>query len=113
MLLLGIAPWLVVSYIRWREDQLWSRLDHAKSMRDQAIARWRVVYDQFSAGNSDLAAEAEARERYFGYRAQVDSSLAEIQRYYETDKELERAIEQRQARTATSGSKLGGNADQH
>ena len=103
MLLLGIAPWLAVKYVRWREEQLWSRYDHAKFMRNQAIAQWRVVYDEFSEGKSDLTAETEARERYFSYRAQVESALGEIHRYYgSSDEELQRAIERRVARNVAA-----------
>jgi hypothetical protein len=103
MLLVGIALCIGVRLQKSREDRLWLVLDEAKQRRNEAIKTWRTTYDQIAAGNLGLQDEAVARERYFAYRAQVETAVREISAYYGgTEKALHQAVHRRNAERSPS-----------
>lgn len=60
-------------------------LETAKTGRDSALATWRIVYDKWQNGVEPVQAEAQAREQYFAFRAQVETALREL---YNNENEL-------------------------
>jgi len=110
MLILGISPWLVVRYLEWQEDQMWSTLQTAKSQRDMALVQWRRTYDRVQAGEATDAHEADARSQYFAARVRTEDAVKEVNSYYGDDeKTLIKAMEERKSRkmrhTIRSGNK--------
>jgi outer membrane protein TolC len=66
-------------YLRYRN------LETAKVGRDSALVTWRIVYDKFVNDVEPVQAEAQAREQYFSFRAQVENALREL---YDAENEL-------------------------
>lgn len=60
-------------------------LETAKVARDSALVTWRIVYDKFVEGLEPVQGEAQAREQYFNFRGQVESSLRNL---YDAENEL-------------------------
>ncbi|QDU25909.1 Outer membrane efflux protein [Anatilimnocola aggregata] len=60
-------------------------LETAKVGRDSALITWRIVYAKYKGGVEDLQAEAQAREQYYAFRAQVETALREL---YNNENEL-------------------------
>ncbi|WP_425617741.1 TolC family protein [Anatilimnocola sp. NA78] len=60
-------------------------LETAKIGRDSALITWRIVYAKFKGGKENLQAEAQAREQYYAFRAQVETALREL---YNNENEL-------------------------
>jgi hypothetical protein len=54
--------------------------------RDSALVTWRIVYDKFVLRcRADAGEEAQAREQYYAFRAQVEASLRAL---YDAENEL-------------------------
>lgn len=53
-------------------------LETAKVGRDAALLTWRIVYAKWKQGVEPVQAEAQAREQYFAFRAQVETALREL-----------------------------------
>ncbi len=104
MLILGIAPWIVIRYQnKRREDQVWSNVQKAKRLRNEAMLAWRSTYDRFVSGELTVRDEASARERYFSYRAQVETNIRELKAFYgNDDRQLRRAVDRRNTERAAS-----------
>jgi outer membrane protein TolC len=66
-------------YLRYRN------LETAKVGRDSALVTWRIVYDKWVNDVEPVQAEAQAREQYFSFRAQVENALREL---YDAENEL-------------------------
>ncbi|MEX2173354.1 MAG: TolC family protein [Pirellulaceae bacterium] len=69
----------------WDLYLAYRNLETAKVGRDSAMVTWRIVYDKYQVGNESVQAEAQAREQYFAFRAQVESALREL---YNAENEL-------------------------
>lgn len=54
-------------------------LETAMISRDSALGTWRIVDLRKTKGLESTAAEAQAREQYFNFRAQVESNLRQLQ----------------------------------
>jgi outer membrane protein TolC len=53
-------------------------LETAKVGRDSALITWRNVYTRFKGGRDDEQKEAQSREQYYAFRAQVETALREL-----------------------------------
>lgn len=60
-------------------------LETAKVGRDSALITWRNVYTRFRGGRDDEQKEAQSREQYYAFRAQVETALREL---YNNENEL-------------------------
>lgn len=60
-------------------------LETAKVGRDSALTTWRNVYTKFTQGAEDRQKEAQSREQYYAFRAQVETALREL---YNNENEL-------------------------
>lgn len=69
----------------WDLYLAYRNLETAKVGRDSALVTWRIVYDKFSAEVEPIQAEAQAREQYFSFRAQVENALRNL---YDAENEL-------------------------
>ena len=69
----------------WDLYLAYRNLETAKVGRDSAMITWRIVYDKFTEGREAVAAEAQAREQYYAFRAQVETALREL---YNAENEL-------------------------
>jgi outer membrane protein TolC len=69
----------------WDLYLAYRNLETAKIGRDSALVTWRIVYDKFVADVEPIQAEAQAREQYFAFRAQVEASLRAL---YDAENEL-------------------------
>ncbi len=69
----------------WDLYLAYRNLETAKVGRDSAMITWRIVYDKFTEGSEALQAEAQSREQYFSFRAQVETALREL---YNAENEL-------------------------
>ena len=69
----------------WDLYLAYRNLETAKTGRDSALATWRIVYDKWQNGVEPVQAEAQAREQYFAFRAQVETALREL---YNNENEL-------------------------
>ena len=69
----------------WDLYLAYRNVETAKIGRDSAMVTWRIVYDKFTTEVEPIQAEAQAREQYFAFRAQLESSLREL---YNAENEL-------------------------
>jgi outer membrane protein TolC len=69
----------------WDLYLAYRNLETAKIGRDSALVTWRIVYDKWSEGTEPIQAEAQAREQYYAFRAQVETALREL---YNAENEL-------------------------
>jgi outer membrane protein TolC len=69
----------------WDLYNSFRQLETAKIGRDSSLVTWRIVYDKWQNGVEPVQAEAQAREQYFAFRAQVETSLREL---YNNENEL-------------------------
>jgi outer membrane protein TolC len=69
----------------WDLYLAYRNLETAKVGRDSAMITWRIVYDKLTVGREAVAAEAQAREQYYAFRAQVETALREL---YNAENEL-------------------------
>lgn len=69
----------------WDLYLAYRNLETAKVGRDSALVTWRIVYTQFSLETVDQQKEAQAREQYYAFRAQVETALREL---YNNENEL-------------------------
>jgi outer membrane protein TolC len=69
----------------WDLYLAYRNLETAKVGRDSAMVTWRIVFDKFTEGGEALQAEAQSREQYFSFRAQVETALREL---YNAENEL-------------------------
>lgn len=69
----------------WDLHFAYRTLETTKVGRDSALNIWRIVYDKKQAGAQTTQEEAQAREQYFSFRAQVENALRNL---YDTENEL-------------------------
>ncbi|MCU0880360.1 MAG: TolC family protein [Pirellulaceae bacterium] len=69
----------------WDLYLAYRNLETAKVGRDSALVTWRIVYDKWQNEVEPIQAEAQAREQYFAFRAQVETALREL---YNAENEL-------------------------
>ena len=69
----------------WDLYNSFRQLETAKIGRDSSLVTWRIVYDKWQNGVEPVQAEAQAREQYFAFRAQVETALREL---YNNENEL-------------------------
>ncbi len=69
----------------WDLHFAYRTLETTKIGRDSALNIWRIVYDKKIAGAQTTQEEAQAREQYFSFRAQVENALRNL---YDTENEL-------------------------
>ena len=69
----------------WDLYLAYRNLETAKVGRDSALVTWRIVYDKWVHDVEPVQAEAQAREQYFSFRAQVETALRNL---YDTENEL-------------------------
>lgn len=69
----------------WDLYLAYRNLETAKVGRDSALVTWRIVYDKWKADVEPIQAEAQAREQYYSFRAQVENSLRIL---YDAENEL-------------------------
>ncbi|MDX1945487.1 MAG: TolC family protein [Pirellulaceae bacterium] len=69
----------------WDLFLAYRNLETAKVGRDSALVTWRIVYDKYVNDVEPVQAEAQAREQYFAFRAQVEAALRNL---YDTENEL-------------------------
>lgn len=69
----------------WDLYLAYRNLETAKVGRDSALVTWRIVYDKWTAEVEPIQAEAQAREQYFSFRAQVENALRNL---YDSENEL-------------------------
>jgi outer membrane protein TolC len=60
-------------------------LETAKLGRDGALVLWRVQYERFDKGSATAQEEAEAREQYFNFKAQIAQALRNL---YDNENEI-------------------------
>ena len=69
----------------WDLYLAYRNLETAKVGRDSALVTWRIVYDKYINEVEPVQAEAQAREQYFSFRAQVENALRNL---YDTENQL-------------------------
>lgn len=69
----------------WDLYLAYRNLETAKVGRDSSLVTWRIIYDKWQAGTEPVQQEAQAREQYFAFRAQVEAALREL---YNNENEL-------------------------
>ncbi|WP_254510576.1 TolC family protein [Anatilimnocola floriformis] len=69
----------------WDLYLAYRNLETAKVGRDSALITWRNVYTRFRGGRDDEQKEAQSREQYYAFRAQVETALREL---YNNENEL-------------------------
>lgn len=69
----------------WDLYLAYRNLETAKIGRDSSLVTWRIIYDKWQAGTEPVQQEAQAREQYFAFRAQVETALREL---YNNENEL-------------------------
>jgi len=62
----------------WDLHRAYRQLETAKIGRDSAQATWNNVYEQFNAGTKSAQEEAQSREQYFFFRAQLEQALRDL-----------------------------------
>lgn len=62
----------------WDLQCAYRNLETAKTGRDAALDTWRMLNENFKSGKIALQEEAEAREQYFFFRAQVETAWAAL-----------------------------------
>ena len=90
MLLLGMAPWGLVQYQRWREARLWSDYHTAREQRDELLNQWRLNYAaMIKNAQTQSTAEASVREAYLTARREVEEKWQALQTRHESPVNLE------------------------
>ncbi len=69
----------------WDLHNAYRTLETAKVGRDASLLTWRIVYDKYKQGAESVQPEAQSREQYFAFRAQVEIALREL---YNAENEL-------------------------
>ena len=69
----------------WDLYLAYRNLETAKIGRDSALVTWKITYDRFVNDVEPAQAEAQAREQYYAFRAQVETSLRDL---YNAENEL-------------------------
>ena len=80
-LILGIAPWLVTRYLKWRENQVWTAFNAAVHDRDQAITTWRRLHAVRENSSTWKQMEADSKDRYFSAKQRIDEMLNDLRSY--------------------------------
>jgi outer membrane protein TolC len=62
----------------WDLHLAFRNLETAKIGRDSAQVTWKIAYEKWNQGVEPVQAEAQAREQYFNFRAQVENSLRDL-----------------------------------
>ena len=69
----------------WDLHRAYRNLETAKKARDSAQLTWKFTYEKHTGGKVSVQEEAQTREQYFNFRAQVERSLKEV---YDTEGRL-------------------------
>lgn len=67
-----------VENVYWDLQIAYRSLEAAKAGRDSAQLTWNSVYEKMHGGLETSQAEAQAREQFFGFRAQLESALRDL-----------------------------------
>ncbi|MEX0818884.1 MAG: TolC family protein, partial [Pirellulaceae bacterium] len=62
----------------WDLHSAYRNLETAKIGRDSAQATWNNVYEKLKGGIENAQAEAQSREQYFFFRAQLETALRDL-----------------------------------
>jgi outer membrane protein TolC len=70
-----------LEFTYWDLNAVYRTLETAKLGRDSALGSWRNTRLQLAEGSKSTQEEAQAREQYFFFRAQVEQSLRDLYSY--------------------------------
>jgi outer membrane protein TolC len=62
----------------WELHRAYRNLETAKIGRDSGQVTWKLAYEKWKEGVEPVQAEAQAREQYFNFRAEVERSLQQL-----------------------------------
>jgi len=82
-LCLGMLPWLVTNYSRWRSSVLWQQVDSTKRARDAVQIEWNQAHERLRNGDERSAYHEQAlREEYFEARSKASDAFRSLTDYY-------------------------------